>query len=534
MTPGNSVQLQAVIDITAHGETASSAGTATLICISGGRYLLVPTDLSQQQESFSLDEAEAVLASRYALPMASREELSADGAAAIRARESRERVAHREAATKAAVSAATEEWYREQALLALELGLTLEQWQRIVDLLSKPPPKLIAGHLVTNSVTIGRAIVLDEAVKKAVSDPLYQSVKAAAEGASKQGEKAKKKREKGLNQDNWAGRDVTEMIPALQKQVEEAEERAALQLHKKEQAAYNQKERQAERVRVACAHLVGGRAQGDAAHLSIADLVALVRWKGGEVPANTKKENKSELVDAWNALKVGMEVIRAEAATTATTTNATRTNSAATKNPKTPNVSYSEGSEDEDEDEDEDDGGNDDDCSDKEESEDEEDMWNVERIVGERRKGNKLEYQVEWEGEDWKGQLTWGTFNDGGVIFVDDNLLGTTEVLDWKIFQFDTQGFKDGGSAGQNRQVFHHRFSAITVTWSLNSTAGEGSSKSVDHQSREGFAIDIFSNDQQWFVLLNNGFENRNNFLNVADFLFEDQDVCVFEHTFHA
>lgn len=272
MAPGNSVQLHEVIDITAQAETTS--GTATLICTSGGCYLLVPTDTSQPQETFSLEAAEAVLATRYALPAASREELSADGAAAIRARESRERVAEREAAKKAAVHAATEEWHREQALLACELGLTFDQWQRIVNLLSKPPPKLVAGCLVTNSVAIGRAIVLDEAVKEAVSAPLHQSVKAAAERASEQGEKAKKKREKGLNQDTWAGRDVTDMIPALQKQVEEAEERAAEQQHKKEQAACNQKERQAERVRVACAHLVGERAQGDASHLSIADLVA--------------------------------------------------------------------------------------------------------------------------------------------------------------------------------------------------------------------------------------------------------------------
>lgn len=38
----------------------------------------------------------------------------------------------------------------------------------------------------------------------------------------------------------------------------------------------------------------------------------------------------------------------------------------------------------------------------------EDDMWNnVVRIVGERGSGKKKEYQVEWEGDEWKGQFTW-------------------------------------------------------------------------------------------------------------------------------
>lgn len=47
------------------------------------------------------------------------------------------------------------------------------------------------------------------------------------------------------------------------------------------------------------------------------------------------------------------------------------------------------------------------DCSGKEESEDEKDMCNVDRIVGEMPKENKVEHQVEWEREELKGQFTW-------------------------------------------------------------------------------------------------------------------------------
>lgn len=36
-------------------------------------------------------------------------------------------------------------------------------------------------------------------------------------------------------------------------------------------------------------------------------------------------------------------------------------------------------------------------------------MWNVERAVavGEMRKANTVEYQVEWDGEERKGKFAW-------------------------------------------------------------------------------------------------------------------------------
>lgn len=92
---------------------------------------------------------------------------------------------------------------------------------------------------------------------------------------------------------------MTDLIPALQKQFEEAGGRIAQQLNKKEQqAACSQKEMLADRVRVTCDPLVGGRAHGDADHLSTSDLVVLVRQEAGEVHANTKEENMNELVNA--------------------------------------------------------------------------------------------------------------------------------------------------------------------------------------------------------------------------------------------
>ena len=69
---------------------------------------------------------------------------------------------------------------------------------RISDLLSKPPPMLVGSQIVMNSVSVGRAIVVDAAVQHAVAAPLHESVRAAAERSSQQGEK--RPRETGVPQ----------------------------------------------------------------------------------------------------------------------------------------------------------------------------------------------------------------------------------------------------------------------------------------------------------------------------------------------
>ena len=61
----------------------------------------------------------------------------------------------------ASIEAATHAWWRQQAELAAELGISFENWRRISDLLSKPPPMRVGTHLVMNSVAAGRAMAID-------------------------------------------------------------------------------------------------------------------------------------------------------------------------------------------------------------------------------------------------------------------------------------------------------------------------------------------------------------------------------------
>ena len=97
-------------------------------------------------------------------------------------------------------------------------------------------------------------------------------------------------------------------------------------------------------------------------------------------------------------------------------------------------------------------------------------------------------------------------------------------------FKLDAESFEDRRAAGQNRNVFHHRLAAIAVTRSLDCSTLEGAAEPVDDQRRQGFAVDVFGDDQQRLALLNDCFQQRNQVLDVGDLLLEDQHVGIFEN----
>ena len=130
------------------------------------------------------------------------------------------------------------------------------------------------------------------------------------------------------------------------------------------------------------------------------------------------------------------------------------------------------------------------------------------------------------------GLLT-GTLDQGRVILVDDNVFGSSQICQFERIKFDSQCFKNGCTTGQNRNVFHHGLTAIAVARSFDSDTGEGTTQTVDHECRKGFAFDIFSNNQQWFALLSNLFEQWNQILDIADLLLEDKHISIFEYSFH-
>src|SRR5262249_19844399 len=58
-------------------------------------------------------------------------------------------------------------------------------------------------------------------------------------------------------------------------------------------------------------------------------------------------------------------------------------------------------------------------------------------------------------------------FDDRRVVLVDDDLLGLAEIVELDVLELDPEIFGDGAAAGQERDVFEHRLTAIAEAWSL-------------------------------------------------------------------
>src|SRR5258706_7966975 len=125
-------------------------------------------------------------------------------------------------------------------------------------------------------------------------------------------------------------------------------------------------------------------------------------------------------------------------------------------------------------------------------------------------------------------------FDDRAVVLVDGDLLGLAEVFHLHVLELDAEILGDCLAAGECSDVFEHCLAAIAEAGSLNRGALQRATELVHHQGRQGFALDVLSNDQQRLAELGNLFEKGKQVLHRADFLFVDQDAHVFEDALHA
>src|SRR6267143_665804 len=126
-----------------------------------------------------------------------------------------------------------------------------------------------------------------------------------------------------------------------------------------------------------------------------------------------------------------------------------------------------------------------------------------------------------------------GAFDDRGVVLVDDDLLGATEVLKLHVLELDAEVFGDGLAAGEGGDVFEHGLAAVAKARGLDGSALQRAAEFVHHESRERFALDVFSDDQEGLAHLGGLLEQWEQILHRADFLFVDEDAHVFQHAFH-
>src|SRR6185437_7847330 len=125
-----------------------------------------------------------------------------------------------------------------------------------------------------------------------------------------------------------------------------------------------------------------------------------------------------------------------------------------------------------------------------------------------------------------------GAIDDGGVVLINGDTLGTAEILDLDAFELDSEVFGDGLAAGEGGNVAEHGLAAVTEAGSLDGSHVECTAQLVDDEGGEGFAFDVFRDDEEGLTAAGDLLKERQEVLHGADLLFVDQDVGIVEHDF--
>ncbi|KAF1056423.1 MAG: hypothetical protein GAK44_00240 [Pseudomonas delhiensis] len=123
--------------------------------------------------------------------------------------------------------------------------------------------------------------------------------------------------------------------------------------------------------------------------------------------------------------------------------------------------------------------------------------------------------------------------DDGGVFLVDDHALGVAQVLQGGAFQAQANFFGNHGAAGQDGDVLQHGLAAVAEARSLDGCDFDDATHVVHHQGGQGFAFDVFSNDQQRTTGFGDSFQHRQHFADVGDFLVDQQQQRVVQFGNH-
>ena len=92
---------------------------------------------------------------------------------------------------------------------------------------------------------------------------------------------------------------------------------------------------------------------------------------------------------------------------------------------------------------------------------------------------------------------------------VDHHFAGMAQLRDLGVLELETHLFADDFAAGEDGDVFQHALAAVAEARGLDGDAGEGAAQLVDHQSGQGFALDVLSDDEQRFARLDDLLQHR-------------------------
>src|SRR5579872_1080211 len=119
--------------------------------------------------------------------------------------------------------------------------------------------------------------------------------------------------------------------------------------------------------------------------------------------------------------------------------------------------------------------------------------------------------------------------HDRGVVLGDDDPAGAAQGLQADRLQLDADLLADHGAAGQDGHVGQHGLAAVAEAGRLHRDHVEQAADLVDHQGREGLALDVLGHDQQRPLDLRDLLEQGQEVGHRGDLGLVDQDVGVLE-----
>ena len=122
-----------------------------------------------------------------------------------------------------------------------------------------------------------------------------------------------------------------------------------------------------------------------------------------------------------------------------------------------------------------------------------------------------------------------GAVDDRGVVLGDLDALGFAEHVDGHVLELDAEVFGDHRAARQDGDVFQHGLAAVAEARGFDGRDLQAAAQLVDHQGGQGFAFDVFRDDQQRTAGLDDRFQHREQRLERGQFLLVEQDEGVFE-----
>src|SRR5260221_6832060 len=128
-------------------------------------------------------------------------------------------------------------------------------------------------------------------------------------------------------------------------------------------------------------------------------------------------------------------------------------------------------------------------------------------------RGGHLDLRLNLSDARFDVGLLAGAADDGRVIFLDRNLLGTAQHVELDAFQLDAEILGNRRAPGQDGDVLQYSLATVTEARRLHRCHHQATAQLVDDEGCKRLALDVISNDEQRLARLHHRFEQRQQFL---------------------